>query len=123
MKNLITILIFISQIFSFSECRSTATHPPLDPSIPITYFINLKSICLKILFTVPLKSHYFVKNPDKVKRYLMNFDIVEKKLEIVEENDKIKNFQPPVTGEEIIDIFAMFRIIFVFLVSINCMIW
>ena len=47
------------------------------------------------------------KNPDKVKRYLKNFDIVEKKLEIVEENDKIKNFQPPVTGEEIIDIFAI----------------
>ena len=47
------------------------------------------------------------KNPDKVKRYLKNFDIVEKKLEIVEENDKIKNFQPPVTGEEIINIFAI----------------
>ena len=47
------------------------------------------------------------KNPDKAKRYLKNFDIVEKKLEIVEENDKIKNFQPPVTGEEIIDIFAV----------------
>ena len=31
------------------------------------------------------------KNPDKAKKYLKNFDIVEKKLEIVEENDKIKN--------------------------------
>jgi putative nucleotidyltransferase with HDIG domain len=47
------------------------------------------------------------KNPDKSKRYLKNFDIVESKIEIVEENDKIKNFQPPVSGEEIINIFAI----------------
>ncbi len=47
------------------------------------------------------------KNPDKSKKYLKNFDIVEKKIEVVEENDKIKNFQPPVSGEEIIDIFAI----------------
>ena len=47
------------------------------------------------------------KNPDKSKRYLKNFDIVENKIEIVEENDKIKNFQPPVSGEEIINIFAI----------------
>ena len=47
------------------------------------------------------------KNPDKAKRYLNNFDIVEKKIDIVEKNDKIKNFQPPISGEEIIDIFAI----------------
>ena len=47
------------------------------------------------------------KNPDKSKRYLKNFDIVESKIEIVEENDKIKNFQPPVSGQEIINIFAI----------------
>ena len=47
------------------------------------------------------------KNPDKSKRYLKNFDIVESKIEIVEKNDKIKNFQPPVSGEEIINIFAI----------------
>ena len=47
------------------------------------------------------------KNPDKAKRYLNNFDIVENKLVEVEKNDKVKNFQPPVTGEEIIDIFAI----------------
>ena len=28
-------------------------------------------------------------------------------MELVEENDKVKNFQPPVSGEEIIDIFAI----------------
>ena len=47
------------------------------------------------------------KNPDKSNRYLKNFDIVENKIEIVEGNDKIKNFQPPVSGEEIINIFAI----------------
>ena len=47
------------------------------------------------------------KNPDKAKRYLNNFDIVENKLVEVEKNDKVKNFQPPITGEEIIDIFAI----------------
>ena len=47
------------------------------------------------------------KNPDKAKRYLKNFDIVENKIVEVDKNDKIKNFQPPVSGEEIIDIFAI----------------
>jgi len=47
------------------------------------------------------------KNPEKSKKYLNNFKIVEKKIKIVEENDKIKNFQPPVSGEEIINIFAI----------------
>ena len=47
------------------------------------------------------------KNPDKAKKYLNNFDIVENKIVIVDKNDKVKNFQPPVSGEEIIDIFAI----------------
>ena len=47
------------------------------------------------------------KNPDKAKKYLKNFDIVEEKMRLVEESDKIKNFQPPISGQEIIDIFAI----------------
>jgi|TARA_B110000263_G_scaffold249515_1_gene267349 poly(A) polymerase len=47
------------------------------------------------------------KNPEKATKYLRNFDIVEKKMELVEETDKLKNFQPPVSGEEIINIFAI----------------
>ena len=47
------------------------------------------------------------KNPEKAKRYLKNFDIVEKKMKTVEESDKVKNFQPPISGQEIIDIFAI----------------
>ncbi len=47
------------------------------------------------------------KNLDKVKRYLNNFTKVEEKLKEVEENDRIKNFQPPVKGEEIMEYFNL----------------
>lgn len=45
------------------------------------------------------------KNNDKVNRYLKNFDVVEQKMAEVEEKDQIRNFQPPVTGDEIIKMF------------------
>ncbi len=45
------------------------------------------------------------KNHLKVARYLKNFDKVEKKLAEVEERDRIRNFQPPVTGEVIMKYF------------------
>jgi poly(A) polymerase len=44
------------------------------------------------------------KDPSKVKQYLSNFDRVEKRIEEVEERDKIRNFQSPVRGEEIMKI-------------------
>lgn len=47
------------------------------------------------------------KDPNKVKRYLKNFDKVEKKLQEVEEKDKIRNFQPPVSGEDIMNYFSL----------------
>ena len=47
------------------------------------------------------------KNPERAKKYLKNFDIVERKMEMVEKNDKVKNFQPPISGIEIINIFAI----------------
>jgi putative nucleotidyltransferase with HDIG domain len=47
------------------------------------------------------------KNSDKVSRYLKNFDLVEAKMAEVESKDSIRNFQPPVTGDEIIKMFNL----------------
>ena len=47
------------------------------------------------------------KNNTKVKRFLANFDKVEAKLLEVEELDQLRNFQPPVSGDEIMTIFGL----------------
>ncbi|WP_247231593.1 CCA tRNA nucleotidyltransferase [Telluribacter sp. SYSU D00476] len=47
------------------------------------------------------------KNPEKVKRYLRNFDIVQERLHDLEERDKLRNFQPVVTGEMIMETFGI----------------
>ena len=47
------------------------------------------------------------KNPERVKRYQSNFIKVEEKIKEVEERDRIMNFQPPVTGEMILEVFEL----------------
>jgi tRNA nucleotidyltransferase (CCA-adding enzyme) len=47
------------------------------------------------------------KNPNKFKRYHQNFEIVRKKIVEVEERDHVRNFQPPISGEEIMAIFNL----------------
>ncbi len=47
------------------------------------------------------------KNMEKVGKFLANFDKVEKKLQEIEERDNIRNFQPPVTGEIIMEYFNL----------------
>ncbi|WKS94361.1 CCA tRNA nucleotidyltransferase [Riemerella columbina] len=55
---------------------------------------------LEDLFTL-CKADITTKNAKKQERYKKNFEYVAKKIKEVEEKDHIRNFQPPVSGEEI----------------------
>jgi poly(A) polymerase len=47
------------------------------------------------------------KNDMKVQKFRNNFQLVRKKLKDVEEKDNLRNFQPPITGQEIIRTFKL----------------
>lgn len=47
------------------------------------------------------------KNPLKLQRYLKNFELVREKLKIIEEKDRLRNWQPPIDGNYIIETFGI----------------
>jgi hypothetical protein len=47
------------------------------------------------------------KNPNKARRYLEKFDQVEQKMALVEEADRLRSFQPLLTGELIMEVFGI----------------
>lgn len=47
------------------------------------------------------------KNPNKVRRYIQNFELVRKRMEEVEQTDRMRNWQPPVSGELIMQTFDL----------------
>lgn len=47
------------------------------------------------------------KNPDKVKRFLGNYQLVRQKMKEVEDKDRIRNWQPPVSGDDICTAFGL----------------
>ncbi|MCX8472932.1 MAG: HD domain-containing protein [Sediminibacterium sp.] len=53
------------------------------------------------------KADITTKNKEKLKRYQNNLDLVIKRIQLVEDADKLRNWQPPITGEDIMKAFDL----------------